>query len=383
MNTEKTLHIEHLENEVKELNANIKALELQNKQLEAHLQQSKERTWSSHWELDLITKKIIWSDSMYRLLQISKSKKPDMKLFNDCLPPVSRDKLNGAIKKTFITQEDYSFEHQINVGDNILNVRTDLKIVLGENNKPVRLLGITSDITSIKTAQQELEKLSMIASKTSNGVVIMDKETKIEWINQGFTLMMGFRIDEVEGLEFKRLMCDETLDLADKDYIFKVLSQNHTLNEETKLNTKHKDELWALINITPILDYELNPESYIVVMSDITNKKHNEALLKEQKEEIGLQKEIVEKKNQELSKTVKQLARAKISRKSLSITLIVAVMLFVVSELVVDPYIESYFVRSSELVLLGKLLIFLMLKPIEDTVRRSLFRSEVKKKTLQ
>ena len=254
---------------------------------------------------------------------------------------------------------------------------------MGENKKPIKLVGITSDISSIKTAQQELEKLSMIASKTSNGVVIMDKGTKIDWINQGFTLMMGFRSDEVKGLEFKKLMCDESIELANKDYILKTLSINHTLNEETKLKTKHKDELWALINITPILDYELNPESYIVIMSDITINKQNEALLKEQNEEIERQKVIVEKKNKELSKTVNELARAKISRKSLSITLMVAIMLFVVSELLVDPYVESYFVRSSELVLVGKLLIFLMLKPIEDTVRRSLFRSEVKKKNLQ
>jgi len=50
------------------------------------------------------------------------------------------------------------------------------------------------------------------------------------------------------------------------------------------------------------------------------------------------------------------------------------------SEIVVDPFIESYFEKSGTVVLGGKLFIALMLKPIEDTVKRSLFRSEVKKR---
>jgi PAS domain S-box-containing protein len=39
----------------------------------------------------------------------------------------------------------------------------------------------------------------MVASRTSNGVVITDAAGVIAWVNDGFTRMTGYRLDEVTG----------------------------------------------------------------------------------------------------------------------------------------------------------------------------------------
>src|ERR1041384_6045600 len=43
----------------------------------------------------------------------------------------------------------------------------------------------------LSTKNIELEKLSLVASKTDNSVLIADDTARIEWVNDGFTRMVG------------------------------------------------------------------------------------------------------------------------------------------------------------------------------------------------
>ena len=45
-------------------------------------------------------------------------------------------------------------------------------------------------------ANQELEKLSIVARETDNSVVIANKEGNIEWVNEGFTKLYKYTLEE-------------------------------------------------------------------------------------------------------------------------------------------------------------------------------------------
>jgi PAS domain S-box-containing protein len=279
-----------LKDQILDLQTEIESLKLHNQQLEIILQQASKRSLSGNWELDLRSKEVKWSDSMYKLLKESKDVKPDMKLFFNKLSLVSQDRLNGAIRKTIISRDDYSFEHQLEIEKTIKHARTNLKLVFNEDNQPVTLCGETIDITLIKSSQKELEKLSAIASKTSNGILILNAECRIEWINQGFTILTGYRKDEISDLNFIDFLPSGKTQFGDKNYLARELSQSHTISDEIKLKTKRKNDLWLLINISPILDYELNPESYIVVLTDITTQRKVEEELRQAEKMAALGK---------------------------------------------------------------------------------------------
>ena len=44
-----------------------------------------------------------------------------------------------------------------------------------------------------------MTKLSLVAKETINGVVIRDKDQNIVWVNNAFTKMCGYELDEVIG----------------------------------------------------------------------------------------------------------------------------------------------------------------------------------------
>ncbi|NIR52080.1 PAS domain-containing protein [candidate division KSB1 bacterium] len=50
---------------------------------------------------------------------------------------------------------------------------------------------------ALKTS--ELEKLSLVASETDNGVLIADADGKVEWVNDGFTRISGYTSEDFQG----------------------------------------------------------------------------------------------------------------------------------------------------------------------------------------
>ena len=275
---------------IKSLTIELESLKQENKKLAVQLRQSKIQT-IGEWSIDLRTSQVYWSKGMYELLNVKKDIAPDMKIFYKKLSPENSDQLKGAIQSVFLTKKNFSFEHEIISDESgTLNVRTDLSILLDEDSRPLRIEGVSSDITSLKSSQQELERLSLIASKTSNAVVILDTDGRVDWINSGFTMMTGYRADEVKNTPFKKYLYAESSKFSDPGYLSKQFSEHYSINEELRLKTKLKKELWVHINISPILNYELNPVNYIFIISDITKQRLVEEELRQTEKMAALGK---------------------------------------------------------------------------------------------
>lgn len=279
-------NIDLLKRRVSILEEELKAAKEQISLLNSELLEAEEG-WSGEWEMDLLTKKTTWSPGFYQLLDYKESIEPDMKLFKDKMEPLGIDRLNGAINKTFISRKEYSFEHLIKKGDNEdLNARTDLKPIFNEQGQPIKLLGKLTDISSIKSASKELEKLSTIAANTSNAVVMLDVDAKIDWINSAFTVMTGYRPEEADKMEFDDLIISDDHVQCCADIFAAAFRMTNEVIQEIEIKTKKAEALWSVLNISPILDYELNPEGYIVIITDISDLKKAQKEIAEKNKEI-------------------------------------------------------------------------------------------------
>jgi hypothetical protein len=100
-------------------------------------------------------------------------------------------------------------------------------------------------------------------------------------------------------------------------------------------------------------------------------------------------------KNQELQETIDELTKAKIGKKAATITFGLAVVLFVLSEGIFDPFIESFakkvfidnpnqaaLIQYSTVILwtsmFGKLIMALLLKPLETFIEEYLLKKAIK-----
>ena len=145
--------------------------------------------------------------------------------------------------------------------------------------------GSIVDNTERKNEQNLLEKLSLVASKTDNAVLIIDKEEKIEWVNEGFSRITGYSCEEAKGKKPGILLQGKN---TDPDTIAKIgekISKGQGFTGEMLNYRKDGSEFWVHMALNPIINDRNEIEKYVLVESDITERKKVEYELIKSKEE--------------------------------------------------------------------------------------------------
>ena len=145
------------------------------------------------------------------------------------------------------------------------------------------VVGAFHDITERKIAQDEIRKLSVVASSTDNLVIITGPDRRIEWVNQAFSNLTGYAHDEVIGKNPGHFLQGPDTDLATVSRMRQALRAGLSIREEILNYSKSGRSYWTSINITPIARSDGQVDRFISVQSDITQKKHYEQQILETK----------------------------------------------------------------------------------------------------
>lgn len=154
---------------------------------------------------------------------------------------------------------------------------------------------------NLANANAELEKLSIVASKTNNAVIISDSDGKIEWINEGFTKLFGYEYEELIH-EFGKNLAKASALVNIEQKIAECKSTKKTVEYLVQNTTKSGKKLWMHTSLTPILDEAGNVTKLIAIEANITALKKAEQNIQLQKEEIIQQFDKIEAQHDKLEK---------------------------------------------------------------------------------
>ena len=104
---------------------------------------------------------------------------------------------------------------------------------------------------------KELEELSLVASKTDNGVIITDVEGYIEWANDGFAHITGSPASEVKNVFGKNIQAINRYDGV-AAIMNECEREKKSVQFETKTHNKNDQPVWISSTITPILYNDQN-----------------------------------------------------------------------------------------------------------------------------
>jgi PAS domain S-box-containing protein len=111
-----------------------------------------------HWEEDLATETLYWSDEVFRIFDIPAPSRPLTK--DDFFEHVHEDDqavIRGALKRTFETGCEYNIDHRIvRPGGEIRHVHEHAEVVYDASGKAVRFVGTVQDITEYKLLEERL-----------------------------------------------------------------------------------------------------------------------------------------------------------------------------------------------------------------------------------
>jgi len=158
-------------------------------------------------------------------------------------------------------------------------------VVLDDKGNVDAEVEIIIDITDKKRAEEELQVLSLVASKTNTGVNIQDKEGITTWVNQSLEKMTGYTLSELRGHQIGNILSPN---FYDQELI--ATSRNKSRNNESYAievlgEKKDGSPIWFSVSNTPIINSKGNVERQIDLITDITQRKQVEQGMIEAKEQ--------------------------------------------------------------------------------------------------
>ena len=145
-------------------------------------------------------------------------------------------------------------------------------------------MNVVIDVTEKKAAEAELQKLSLIAKKTNNAVIITDPSGRIEWVNDAFCRITEYSAEEVIGRTTSFLHGAGSSSLV-RSFMKEKSKRKQPFECELLKYTKSGKPVWMEIKRQPVFDSKGNLARFFDIESDITERKEAyEKLLKSESE---------------------------------------------------------------------------------------------------
>lgn len=140
-------------------------------------------------------------------------------------------------------------------------------------------LFISRDVTREVEEQKAFRRLSEVARRSSNLVIVTDTEGRVEWVNETYERHTGYSLDEIRGMRPGPLLQTEKTDKYTKAKIRAALQARKPVAEEILNQTKDGREYWVHLDIKPFLDDAGLHAGFIGMMIDVTERKQKAAEL--------------------------------------------------------------------------------------------------------
>ena len=130
----------------------------------------------------------------------------------------------------------------------------------------------------------ELEKLSIVASETDNGVIICEPNGTLEWVNPGMIRLLGYTLADwkKQGKTIQEI--SHNPDILEK--VNNSINSKKSISYESLNITKDGRKLWIHSTLTPILNEQGDIKKLVVIDTDITDRKNTESIIHEKNREI-------------------------------------------------------------------------------------------------
>jgi len=143
-----------------------------------------------------------------------------------------------------------------------------------------RVRKLLEERVEVKTKQlseknTELEKLSLVASRTDNAVMVTDWLGRIEWANTAFIRMVG-NSNSVIGKNVAEINIYQ--DVIER--IGEAVDERKSKIFESRLQSDHQSETWISTTLTPVFDEKNNLKELVFVDTNITASKTLEKQIK-------------------------------------------------------------------------------------------------------
>ncbi len=201
---------------------------------------------------------------------------------HDIAPPELADRITAHDQELMAGSEGHlAFETVlVNAAGDARAMLFSTAVLTAYNKERTGLIGVLTDITNSRNTEAELRKLSLVASRTNNAVVITDASGHIEWVNDAFTRLSGIPASEATGRKPGQMLQGPDTDPATVERIRRHLAAREGFQVELVNYSRDGRRYWVAIDVQPIRGEDGNVQQFIAVQSDVTERRMREEALR-------------------------------------------------------------------------------------------------------
>lgn len=254
------------------------------KEQENHIQRARRRlirgqkiAQMGDWELGLDKNWLYWSNNMYPIQKLDKSKGiPKYTDWLQLFAPYSRNEIEIAFAQSIQRQESFDIIIECLATDRVpcyFRMTGEYKDIPGGGKK---IVGILIDVTKDKEAEAQQLLLKSAMDNAKDAVLITDADLdkpgpRIVYANKAFTQMTGYQLSEVLG-KTPRLLQGEHTDKEELARMRRNLDNNRSGTYDLVNYTKWGEPYWVRMSIAPVYNAEDSVSHFVAVEQDITEE---------------------------------------------------------------------------------------------------------------
>ncbi|QDU86728.1 Autoinducer 2 sensor kinase/phosphatase LuxQ [Pirellulimonas nuda] len=138
------------------------------------------------------------------------------------------------------------------------------------------------DISNLKRMEREAARLALVARHTDNAVVITDPAGLTEWVNEGFTRITGFDLQDVLGKKPGEVLQGPESSTDTIRVMRERIQEKKGFNVEIVNYSKHGRSYWLAIEARPMFDDSGEMTGFMAIERDVTDLKRAQARAQEE-----------------------------------------------------------------------------------------------------
>ncbi|MBA4138617.1 MAG: hypothetical protein C0518_15030 [Opitutus sp.] len=137
---------------------------------------------------------------------------------------------------------------------------------------------------NLRRAEAEAQRLALVASHTANAVGLSDPDGKVMWVNEGFTRLFGYTLEEAQGKFGPNVIRGPQSNVRLIASVARAASEGREFHGELLCYAKDGREIWTDFEMQPLRDGAGRLTGFMSLQLDITARKKAEAELARREE---------------------------------------------------------------------------------------------------
>ncbi|HEU4620961.1 MAG TPA: CHASE domain-containing protein, partial [Burkholderiaceae bacterium] len=122
----------------------------------------------------------------------------------------------------------------------------------------------------------DLDRLAKVVQRTSNAVLITDADFRVQWVNDGFTRLSGYTLDDVKGRQPSEVLHSPLTSPDDIRRIGEAVAAGTSYRGEIVNRSRDGRDYWLEVDLQPLRNDQGELTGFMTIETDITALKNAE-----------------------------------------------------------------------------------------------------------